>query len=251
MTRERAVLLMAIATVLAAVVLMLADPGFVWLRVVVGVPFILLLPGHALMLLADPDGQLGRVEWFALSVGASISITILAGMWLAYSSYGLSAHDMIVTLAAVTLITAVASLARTASQMQEHPQPVQRNSVQRASLGALMLVACTLLVLLVSISGSRNSDSGRVVQLWSLPDSAGGVRIGANNVNSSSEHYRLTIEQGGRLISEQDLRMPARSSRVFEVKRSATWTTNAPVAAVLTDVGGLVAPLTISVWATE
>ena len=45
MSRNRAVFMLAIFTALCAAVLMFVNVGFVWLRVLIGVPFVLLLPG--------------------------------------------------------------------------------------------------------------------------------------------------------------------------------------------------------------
>ncbi len=99
MSRNRAVFLLAIITALCAAVLMFVNVGFVWLRVLIGIPFVLLLPGQALMLFVDPDGQLGGFEWFALAVGASISLTTLVGMGLAASPLGLNADYLVAGLA--------------------------------------------------------------------------------------------------------------------------------------------------------
>ncbi len=251
MSRNRAVFMLAIFTALCAAVLMFVNVGFVWLRVLIGVPFVLLLPGQALMLFVDPDGQLGGFEWFALTVGASISLTTLVGMGLAASPLGLNADYLVAGLAFVVLLALIA--ARTPAAPPVRPRPVRtyRYSIRRASLGAVALIGCALLVLLLSIPDLGMSRRGDVVQLWGLPDQSGGLRIGANNINAASQDYRLTIEQGGRLISEQKLELPPGGSRVFEVRRSATWTTSAPVVAVLSATDGAIAPRSISVWTTE
>ena len=113
------------------------------------------------------------------------------------------------------------------------------------------LLGCALAVLLLSIPVTSGSTGTGIVQLWALPDGGNGLQLGANNVDATSRRYRLTIQQAGRLISEQQLDLPAGSSRIFLVKRSATWTNTAPVTAVLADESGSVAPRSISVWMTQ
>ncbi|MEI7813294.1 MAG: DUF1616 domain-containing protein [Coriobacteriia bacterium] len=248
MTRNRAIFLIATATAIAGVVLLLAEQGPVWLRVLFGLPFVLLLPGHALMLLVDPSERLGRAEWFALSLGASISITIFAGMALATTTFGLNASGMILLLTLLTLALSFAARAKTSAELLEEAPPARRNPELRAVANTLVLMTCVLLVLMAMTSGVGADGRGSIVQLWGVPAKSGGVRIGANNINAPSDSYRVVIEQEGRLISQQEFNMPAGGSRVFEIKKTATFTTRSPITATLADLRGEVATRTVSVW---
>lgn len=252
MSQNRAIIFAAVTTAVAAASLLFADTGLVWLRLLFGIPFVLLLPGHAVMLFVDPEGRLGGYEWFAFSVGTSIALTTLLGMGLASSSVGLTRDGMVMALTAATLLTLFAATVRTFSRPQRRLMPIRRSPIQRALFNLMALAVCTLLVVMVSISGASTSDAGHVVQLWGLPNqSDASIRIGVNNVNAVSQHYQLTITQAGRLISEQEMDLPPGTGRIFEVKKSATWTNSAPVAAELTDIGGLAPPRSISVWMAE
>jgi hypothetical protein len=245
--------LVAIGTAVAAAFLLFANGGSLWLRIVFGIPLALFLPGHALMLFVDPEGRLGGPEWFTLSVSSSIAVTTLLGMALASTPMGLTANAAVVALTLVTLLALFAAGTRTATLSFGRLMPIRRNSIQRATFGALALAACTLLVLLLTIPGAvTSSTTGQVVVLWGLRNESGtAVRIGANNVSAEPRSYRLTITQGGRLISEQDLELPRGTSHVFEVEKSATWTDSAPVVADLADVGGTVPTRSVSVWMTQ
>ena len=251
MSRNRAILLVAVATVVFAAVLLLAGDGLVWLRALVGIPFVLLLPGLAAMLTVDPDGRLDVAESFALAVGLSVSVTMLLGVALAIV-IGLTAVGMIAALTVTTLCALAVARIRTGSSSPRHQTPTRRNPGWRAAYGTLVLVACALLILAVSIPDAGVTQSGPTVQLWGLPNPAGdGLRIGANNVNAPSQHYRLTIQQGDHLISRQEFEMKAGSAHVFVVRKSAMATVTAPVVGVLTDTSGIVAQRTISVWPTR
>jgi len=251
MSRHRALAFVALITLVGLLILLFATTQLLWLRVLFGIPFVLLLPGQAVLLMLDPDGQLGGFEWFTLSVGTSIAITMLIGIGLAVT-VGLTAAGLALALTAVIFMAIFVANAKTASLSEGGPTPTGHNSIQRATFATAALVGCLLLVLLLSIP---TPDTGRaldVVQLWGLPDqTSGDLRIGVNNVNASSQHYRLAIRQGDRLISEQVLDIPAGSNRIFVVKKSATWTNSSPVIAVLTDPSGLVSPRTISVWVAQ
>jgi hypothetical protein len=233
-----------------AAVLLLAGSGLVWLRALVGIPFTLLFPGQAAMLTVDPDGRLDVAEWFALSVGLSISITMLLAVALA-STIGLGTVAIIAALVVTTLLALVVARMRTGSSTQRRI-PNRRNPGWRAAYGTLLLLACTLLILVISVPDATVTQAGPTVQLWGLPDKSGdGLRIGANNVNAESQLYRLTVEQGGRVISQQDFDMRAGTAHIFVVKKSAMWTTTAPIVGVLSDLTGIVPPRRISVWTPE
>jgi hypothetical protein len=251
MTRDRAMRLVAIATGVCAAILLVAAGGPVWLRVLVGIPFVLLLPGQATLLFVDPDGRLGGLEWATWSVGISIAVSSLVGMGLA-ASLGLTASAMIVALTLVTLLALVAAQRRAIGEPDRLAAVTRRNPVWRTAFGAIVLLTCTLAILLISTPGPSAAQPGKTVQLWGLPDSTGGgLRIGADNIDASSKHYRLTVEQGGQLISQQSFDLPAGSRRLFVIKKSATWTRSAPVTAVLADADGVLPSRTISVWPSE
>lgn len=250
MSRNRTLLALAIATALGAAVLLLAGDGLVWLRVVFGIPFALLLPGQAVMLFVDSEGNVSGFERLTLAISISVAITSLATIALA-ATVGVATGGVVAAIATVTMLSLAAAALRAGNEPSRRPQASRRDLAHGAWLGALALLGCTAAVLLLSIPGLGGSRSAQVVQLWGLPDTAdGSLRIGVNNVDATSLHYTLKIEQGGRLVSVQQLVLPAGKDRLFIVKRSAMWTTSEPVAAVLTDSSGVVATRSISVWTT-
>jgi len=248
MTRSRAILIGATATALISVALLLGDQAPTWLRVLLGIPLIFVLPGHALMLLVDTEERLGRAEWFALSLGGSLSITILTGMALAITPFGLSAQTMILLLALLSLALTFAAQARTPAPLLDEELPPQRTPALRGALNTMLVMACMLLVLAAAVPSADTAKGGGIVQLWGVPAKSGGVRIGAKNVNAPQSRYRIRIEQEGRLISEQEFDMPEGGGRIFEVQKAATFTTRSPIEASLSDVDAEVATRTVSVW---
>lgn len=246
MRRIVTILGLAVWTAASAAMLIWQDTApYPWLRVAVAVPLVMLVPGHAAMLLIDPERRLGALEWFALSVGASLAATMILGMALA-AWLGLTAERMVTALGSLTLLLLIAAL------LVPAPETVAAggSTARRAAAAALALVACTAAVLLLSIPRATESGPG-TVQLWGLPDAAGGLRIGARNIDATSGRYHLSIQQGGGTITQQEVDMPVGAERIFEVKASATWTKSAPVTAVLTDVSGKLPPRTVSVWPTR
>ena len=246
MRRIVTILGLAVWTAASAAMLIWQDTApYPWLRVAVAVPLVMLVPGHAAMLLIDPERRLGALEWFALSVGASLAATMILrdGTRRMARSHGRAdGHGARVA----TLLLLVAAL------LVPAPETVAAggSTARRAAAAALALVACTAAVLLLSVPRATESGPG-TVQLWGLPDAAGGLRIGARNIDATSGRYHLSLQQGGGTITQQEVDMPVGAERIFEVKASATWTKSAPVTAVLTDVSGKLPPRTVSVWPTR
>jgi len=251
MNRDRTAIVVAIITVACAALLLAVSDSWVWLRVIVGVPFLLLLPGHAVMLYVDPEGRLGVAEWFVLAVGMSISVTMLVCLGLS-GTIGLSAHGTIVAVAAATLVALVVASLRTTNDLPRGKVPGRRDPGRRLAWGAAALLACVLFVGVLSIPFGTNAEATQTVQLWGLPDkAAGSLSIGARNVDATSHRYVLTIAQQGQLISRQEFDLPAGKTRVFLVQRSALLNVDAPVTGELVDTSGAVGRRTISVWVTR
>jgi len=236
----------ACATALAAATLLLVPADLTWARVLVGVPFVLFLPGSAVMFVFDPDRRLGRLAWLALSVAASVVVAMFAGIALA-ASVGLTAERAVAALTVVTLI----AIAFDWTRSRPRPESLSewRGVAGDVAGGALAVLACALVVMALSIPRDTTTGPG-TTQLWALPDSSGGLSVGVRNVDAASERYLLTIEQGGRMITQQRVDMPKGTEALFEVKRSAALTLSAPVIAVLSDESGIVAPRTVRTWTT-
>lgn len=77
------------------------------LRVVLGLPFVLFLPGYALQAAFLPGRRgLDGVERAALSFGLSLSIVPLVGLALHFSPWGLRLVPIVASLASVTVVMA-------------------------------------------------------------------------------------------------------------------------------------------------
>jgi uncharacterized membrane protein len=73
------------------------------LRVAVGVPMVLLLPGYALVCVLLPGPRLSRSECLLVSVGASLAMTTCACVLLGATPVGLSRESLAVLLGSGTV----------------------------------------------------------------------------------------------------------------------------------------------------
>lgn len=78
------------------------------LRILFGLPFVLLFPGYTVVSALFPKkSALGDAERVALSFGLSIAIVPLLGLILNYSPWGIRVHSVLVSLALLTLVASV------------------------------------------------------------------------------------------------------------------------------------------------
>ena len=78
------------------------------MRMILGLPFVLFLPGYASMVALYPRkiGITG-IERVALSFGLSITIVSLIGLIMNYSQWGIRLESMLYTIASIMLITSI------------------------------------------------------------------------------------------------------------------------------------------------
>ena len=75
------------------------------LCIILGLPFMLFFPGHALVTALFPQmGDLDGIERVALSFGLSIAVTILIGLVLNYTPLGISLYSILLSLAVFILV---------------------------------------------------------------------------------------------------------------------------------------------------
>jgi uncharacterized membrane protein len=103
-----------VINILAAllVIIIMVFPGSA-LRAVLGFPFVLFFPGYTLLAAISPaKNHLGGMPRIALSFGISVSVVILIGVILNYSTWGFSLNPLFITLFIFILIASVAGWLR-------------------------------------------------------------------------------------------------------------------------------------------
>lgn len=100
---ENEFVIISIFTLLLILILIVA-PSVTQLRVILGVPFLLLFPGYALVAALFPrKSDIGAVERMALSVALSIAVVVLIGLILNYTPWGIKLNPILACIAVLTL----------------------------------------------------------------------------------------------------------------------------------------------------
>lgn len=90
-----------------------AGEPFVYLRYVLGIPFVLYLPGYSLTKLLFRSRNLEVLERIALSIALSMFLASVAGVALNYTPWGIRLDPIVVTLSIITIaFSAMAQLPR-------------------------------------------------------------------------------------------------------------------------------------------
>lgn len=216
----------------------LALPGvhLPWLRLLVGAPLVLLLPGYCLAVAVDPTQRLGRAETMTIAIGGSIALTALVGLVLASLGVRLTEAAWLVWLGALTFVEALVAEWRVGRHAAE--QPPDAPPLLVPLVAAVLALGC-FSAAIVGLTGSFHlrSATGQVLQLWALPEPSSAdtkVQVGVANLVSGTPFYHLRVTQQGAVIFQTSFNLPKGSTRTFVIRRSAASTS--PVRAVLTKV---------------
>jgi len=89
-----------------------ADSPFLIIRWVLGLLFVIFLPGFVAVQALYPTGQPRGIDRLALSVGVSLVLDIFAGLVINFASWGLTLVPILCVLTALTICLALLGLAR-------------------------------------------------------------------------------------------------------------------------------------------
>lgn len=104
------ILLITIFTVVSIFAPFLKDS---FIRIILGILFVLFLPGYSLIAALFPKkDDLDSIERLALSFGLSIAITPLIGLILNYTPFGIRLEPIIISISAFTILMSIIALIR-------------------------------------------------------------------------------------------------------------------------------------------
>lgn len=196
-------------------------------RVVVGVLFLLLIPGYALVAALFPrKNSIDAIERLALSTGMSIALAALTGLVLNYTPWGIHLGPVLISLTSLTLLFCVAAVIRRARLPRDEmpgPQPGQRTGVGRAGGGnrfyPLVLLALVLIGFAAVVYAAVTLRAGeKFTEFYALGTEGTAanypsklqlgqtaeVTLGVANHERQDASYRLEIRIGGEIVRTMD-----------------------------------------------
>lgn len=196
---------MALAVLGLFVALMPLDT---WLRVVVLVPMLLIVPGYAISAIFFSPRTLPASERLVYTVALSCATVAFTGVLVQL----FVSLDRIVWAIALSLVTiGLTWLAFRRRDREEDEWLPPRLPVAVLLQSAIPLcVAVAIAVWAISIaSEGAGEERARAdfTQLWVLPEESGRVAIGVTNDEGVTESYRLRITSDGATLAQRGLRL--------------------------------------------
>ena len=99
-------------------------------RVILGFPLVLFLPGYSLIYALFPKkNEIDGIERIALGIGLSIAVVVIIGLVLNYTPWGIRLGPILVAISLFTLIFAALTAARRETTVTEHKSiPIDRST---------------------------------------------------------------------------------------------------------------------------
>lgn len=179
-------------------------PDNVGLRMIIGLPFVLIVPGYAITAAAFPKQDLEKPERLLLSLGLSLATIIIGGLLL-YLTWGLHTGSWVILLLTVTLVASVIAAVRRERGLDKGPTAFRLS----IGVGQLFLFGLAALLTIAAIGLARTPLPLQNVQgyteLWMLP--ANGnignvVRLGVTSMETATTTYSLRVQLDGQVIQE-------------------------------------------------
>ncbi len=204
------------ALALAALALTLLGASSPVLRLLLGLPLALVLPGYALTAALFPQRTLDGSNRTLFTLSLSLGTTILCGLVLNHHPGGYGPSHVAVALSDVALGGSLVAFVRrrissaraTQGEPTLMPQPGATGRL-RLSIGQGLLFGLAIMVIAGALLLARSEAALRpapdVIQLWMLPvdDTAPPrLRVGVNSVGLAAGDFRLQIERGGYIIHD-------------------------------------------------
>jgi hypothetical protein len=189
------------AIALLASIAMLLDIHNSVIRVALGLPIVLVLPGYAVLEALFPDQHLSSLERLVLVPGLSISITVLSGLVLHITPWGLQALSWILLLSGVVFFGSVVAAMRRHSGFDLALPQIEFKRLDAFLLGLALIVLVAAGA--VATNAAQYRYTPEYASLWMLPleDGENSVRVGLRN-GSWPATYTLRVRAGEEIIRE-------------------------------------------------
>lgn len=175
------------------------------IRIVIALPLVLVLPGYTLSEVLFRKRSLNGSERLLFSLGLSLAIDILGGLFLNLLPVGLQAASWAALLGIVTLIFSLLAA------YLRRGVPGGGGLARRAGFpiyrGILftLAIAVAVVAIVYAVYGATHQPYPGFTQLWILPDVSNkescAVRVGVQSFESTTTAYRLVMTGNGDAVA--------------------------------------------------
>lgn len=186
----------------AIVALVLTGFGSPLVRIVVGLPLALFLPGYALTAACIPSATLRSAEHCLCAFGFTLCIDALGAFLLNGIPWGLQLRTWAIFLGGITLVASiVAFVNRRAGPMGERGAGIRwRDGLLFGGVFLVLLGAIGL-----SYAGAILQPTTGFTQFWLAPAvraESRAIYLGVRNEEGTTMQYTIQLAMGGRVVAE-------------------------------------------------
>ena len=169
--------------------------------IILAFPLVLVLPGYTLTEVLFRKRSLNAPERLVLSLGLSLAIDVLSGLFLNVLPGGLQASSWAVLLGLLTVVFSLLAAYLRRGVPASGTQPLRfRLSIYQGILFGLAILLAILSFVYIDIGVIQQPHPG-FTQLWMLPEVQAGkscdIRLGVRSFESTSVKYRITMTMNG------------------------------------------------------
>ena len=176
-------------------------------RVIAACSLVFILPGYALVAALFPKPESAGLGRFVLIVGTSLTISILGGFVLNWTSGGLNTISWTLLLGGITVAASLVALWRYSPSSSGRPAwtrgslPELTPLLQRAAIFGLAVLVAVVAFMVARDAAVKNAGPG-FTQLWFLPDAneSQTFRLGFDNREARPVDYRLQVKRGDAIL---------------------------------------------------
>jgi hypothetical protein len=207
MTRRRPDLAATITLAALATLIVTFVPGMRPLRAPFAALLLLALPGYSLTAVLFPGRAIDWPRRLLLTIGLSISVSVVVGLLLNLTPFGLRAWSWSVALLAVTCGTCAV-----AACLEREPPSLPAVARRRVGLPSLLFLLGAALLVFSAVVLAQTPLTAKNAQgytaLWLLPAGSGeSVHVGITSGELHPLSFRLVVRVGSK--KEYDRRLPA------------------------------------------
>ncbi|CAG0927117.1 hypothetical protein TFLX_00362 [Thermoflexales bacterium] len=227
MLRQLNDLILVVGVAILAVVVLLAMPGVLPLRILCAVLLVLILPGYALTAAFFPGHFLDIPQRVLFSLGLSLAVTALVGLSLHVLKQSLQLTSWSLALGGVTLAAALLAAWRRRSLVQPVYSPDTfrfKPNVREGVLLGLALFVTGAALQLARVPTPNPNVSGYTL-LWMVPAENGSnqLRVGVDSKEFDITRYNVQLFDNGRLLERwPDLELEPGGSWQTAIELAAT-----------------------------
>jgi uncharacterized membrane protein len=181
---------------LAAMSAVLLGLQNVFLRAVLTIPLLLLLPGYVLTEALFAGGLSDAPRRLLLVPGLSLAVAVLGGLLLYLMPWGLRAEPWALFLGVTTLAGCVAAYSRRAHQETTPSLHLRAGFTGEQLFVFALAILITTGALLTARVGAERQAAAPFTEFWVLPDQSNGrsIRLGIHNAERETVTYMLEVE---------------------------------------------------------